>query len=76
MFRYQLIRDAADPALSPRQRGAAVRALAARTHTDAFGNEVTYSRDHLDRWIRAWRGLSGGVVPARHRQRTRRANVV
>ena len=33
LFRYMLIREAADPALSPRQRGAMVRELAAaRAH--------------------------------------------
>ena len=32
LFRYMLIREAADPALSSRQRGAMVRAIAAREH--------------------------------------------
>src|SRR5438552_3649285 len=55
MFRYQLIRDAADPGLTSRQRGRMVRGLAAVEHTDPSGQQVRYSRDHLDRWIRAWR---------------------
>jgi len=32
LFRYQLIREAADPALSTRQRGRLVRELAGREH--------------------------------------------
>jgi putative transposase len=55
LFRYQLIREAADPALSPRQRGEMVRRLAARTHTDPFGNQVRWARATFDRWIRSWR---------------------
>ena len=55
MFRYGLIRDAADAGLSPRERGRMVRALAAREHVDPSGRVVRYSRDHLDRWIRRWR---------------------
>lgn len=65
MFRYQLIRDAADPGLTSRQRGRMVRALAAAEHTDPSGQQVRYSRDHLDRWIRAWRrGGFEALVPA------------
>jgi putative transposase len=65
MFRYQLIRDAADPGLTSRQRGRMVRGLAAVEHTDPFGQQVRYSRDHLDRWIRAWRrGGFDALVPA------------
>jgi putative transposase len=58
LFRYSLIREAADPALSTRQRGRLVRELAAREHAGPFGEPVTVSRPSLDRWIRAWR--SGG----------------
>jgi putative transposase len=43
LFRYMLIRDAADVSLSPRQRGAKVRELAAREHTDPFGRAVRVS---------------------------------
>ncbi len=65
MFRYQLIRDAADPGLTSRQRGRMVRALATAEHTDPSGQQVRYSRDHLDRWIRAWRrGGFEALVPA------------
>ncbi len=55
LFRYALIRQAADPALSTKQRGQLVRVLAASEHTGPFGRPVRYSRESLDRWIRAWR---------------------
>lgn len=65
MFRYQLIRDAADPGLSSMQRGRMVRAIAAREHIHPAGQLVRYSRDHLDRWIRMWRrGGFDALVPA------------
>src|SRR5215472_12503210 len=60
LFRYQLIREAADPALSTRQRGRLVRELAARAHPGPFGDPVTVSRETIDRWIRAWR--AGGFA--------------
>lgn len=53
LFRYALIRPAADPALSTKQRGALVRQLAATEHRGPFGRPVRYSRESLDRWIRA-----------------------
>src|ERR671934_3171305 len=55
LFRYQLIREAADPALSTRQRGRLVRELAGRAHAGPFGLPVRVSRQSLDRWILAWR---------------------
>lgn len=55
LFRYQLIRAAADDAVTPRQRGPMVRALAAAEHSGPFGGTLTVSRETLDRWIRAWR---------------------
>lgn len=54
LFRYQLIRDAADDSVTPRQRGPMVRALAGE-HPGPFGEPVHVSKDTLDRWIRAWR---------------------
>jgi putative transposase len=60
LFRYALIRQAADPALSTKQRGLLVRQLAATEHLGPFGRPVRYSRESLDRWIRAWR--TGGFV--------------
>ncbi|WP_427133974.1 DDE-type integrase/transposase/recombinase [Pseudarthrobacter sp. S9] len=54
LFRYQLIRGAADKTLTCRQRGPMVRALAAAEHTGPDGQPVRYSRETLDRWIGAW----------------------
>ncbi|MGW6413383.1 DDE-type integrase/transposase/recombinase [Streptomyces vinaceus] len=67
LFRYQLIREAADPALSPGQRGAMVRRLAATTHTDPFGRQITVARGTLDRWLRNWRegGFDALLPPTR-----------
>jgi putative transposase len=67
LFRYSLIREAADPGLSTRQRGRLVRELAARPHAGPFGEPVTVSRPSLDRWIRAWRpgGFDALMPPAR-----------
>jgi putative transposase len=68
LFRYALIRQAADPALSTKQRGQLVRALAASEHTGPFGRPVRYSRESLDRWIRAWKagGFEALQPTARH----------
>jgi len=64
LFRYQLIREAADPELSMRARGRLVREIAAREHTAPDGRRVRISRDTLDRWIRAWRrGGFDALVP-------------
>lgn len=54
LFRYQLIRGAADKTLTSRQRGPMVRALAAAEHAGPDGQPVRYSRETLDRWIGAW----------------------
>jgi putative transposase len=65
LFRYQLIRQAADPALSSRQRGRLVRELAGREHPGPFGKVVRVSRQNLDRWILAWRrGGFDALLPA------------
>jgi len=65
LFRYMLIREAADPGLSRRQRGAMVRAVAAQAHTDPAGRAVRVSRWTLDRWITEWRrGGFDALVPA------------
>src|SRR3954451_5133069 len=64
LFRYELIREAADAGLSSRARGRLVRQIAAREHTDPGGRRVRVSRDTLDRWIRAWRrGGFDALVP-------------
>lgn len=65
LFRYQLVRQAADPAHSTRQRGRLVRAIAATEHTDPFGRRVRVSRQTVDRWIRDWRaGGFDALVPS------------
>ena len=65
MFRYQLIREAADPAHSTKARGRLVREIAAREHTDAFGRRIRVSRQTVDRWIRDWRaGGFEALVPS------------
>jgi putative transposase len=67
LFRYRLIREAADPALSTRQRGRMVREIASKAHEGPFGDPVTVSRGTADRWIRAWRegGFAALAPPAR-----------
>lgn len=67
LFRYQLIRDAADEQVTPRQRGPMVRALAGY-HPGPFGQEVHVAKDTLDRWIRLWR--RGGFDALKPRGRT------
>jgi putative transposase len=65
LFRYMLIREAADPGLSGRQRGALVRALAAAEHVGPDGRPVRLTRWTLDRWIAEWRaGGFDALVPS------------
>jgi putative transposase len=65
LFRYQLIREAADSELSSKARGRLVRQIAAQQHVDPFGRSVRVCRDTLDRWIRAWRaGGFDALVPS------------
>jgi putative transposase len=71
LFRYQLIREAADDSVTTRQRGPMVRALAEIAHPGPFGGTVTVSKDTLDRWIRAWR--RGGFDALRPQGRTQGA---
>jgi putative transposase len=72
LFRYSLIREAADPALSKAERGALVRALAAREHTAPSGERVRVARNTLDRWIRDWRagGFEALIPTARNAEPT------
>jgi len=49
LFRYSLIREAADRRLTPRQRGELVRALASVEHLGPAGTHVKVSRPTLDR---------------------------
>src|SRR5437870_1885469 len=65
LFRYMLIREAADPALSSRQRGKMVREIAAREHAGPSGRPVRVTRWTLDVWIRRWRqGGFDALVPS------------
>jgi putative transposase len=64
LFRYSLIREAADSRLTTKQRGRVVRALAEREHEGPFGQPVRVSRATIDRWIRDWRrGGFDALVP-------------
>jgi putative transposase len=63
LFRYQLIREAADPAHSTKQRGKMVRELASCGHLDPFGRRVRISRQTIDRWIRDWRRVGAQPAP-------------
>lgn len=66
LFRYALIRQAADAELTPAQRGRLVRALAARDHQGPDGTRVRVGRSTLDRWIADYRrGGFDALVPAR-----------
>ena len=55
LFRYSVIREAADPALSTRQRGRLVRAICEVPHAGPDGVAVRVARSTADDWIRAWR---------------------
>jgi len=64
LFRYALVRDAADPALSKAERGRLVRAFADREHLGPDGRLVRVGRTTLGRWIRAYRhGGFQALVP-------------
>ena len=67
LFRYQLIRAAADDAITTRQRGPMVRALAVLLHPGPFGGTVTVSKDTINRWIRAWRASGFDALKPRGR---------
>jgi putative transposase len=55
LWRYQLIREAADPSLTAKQRGGLVRQLASRVHPGLDGHPKRVSRETIDRWIKVWR---------------------
>ncbi len=65
LFRYSMIREAADNGLTKAERGALVRELASRDHVGVAGDTVRVGRSTMDRWVLAYR--SGGfdaLVPA------------
>jgi putative transposase len=78
LFRYALIRPAADPGLTTRQRGPLVRELAELEHLGPFGDRVRVSRVTLDRWIRVWNagGFEALVPSARHAEPRTAASVL
>jgi putative transposase len=67
LWRWSLIEPAMDPALTSRQRGRLVRAIAGREHAGPFGGTLSVSRKTLDRWITARRagGFDALVPPPR-----------
>lgn len=75
LFRYRLIREAADPVHSTKERGRLIRAIAAAEHTDPFGRRVRISRQTLDRWIRDWRAGGFDALVPNPRQPTARTPV-
>ncbi len=69
LFRYGLIREAADPELTPAERGRLVRQLAAKEHRGPDGEWKMVGRSTLDRWIVAYRtGGFDALVPAQRRR--------
>ncbi|HET6665001.1 MAG TPA: DDE-type integrase/transposase/recombinase [Acidimicrobiales bacterium] len=67
LHRWAVIAEGANPRLTSAERGAAVRAAAARSHVHPDGIERRYSRNTIDRWIREWR--AGGLEALRPRVR-------
>ena len=59
LHRWAVIAEAAGQNLTPAERGALVRQIAARAHPHPDGSPRTYSRGTIDRWLRAWR--KGGL---------------
>ncbi len=61
LFRFHLIAEAVNPAISAAERGLIIRGLASFAHQHPDGSLRTYSRGTLDRWVRAYRarGLAG-----------------
>ncbi len=72
LFRYSLVREPGDAALSKAERGALVRALAAQEHLTPDGRRLRVARSTLDEWIRAWRaGGFEALVPKPRRTELR-----
>jgi transposase len=55
LHRWAVIAEAAGPQLTPAERGALARQIAARSHPHPDGSSRRYSRGTIDRWLRAWR---------------------
>jgi putative transposase len=74
LFRYSLIRELADPELTPRRRGVMTRALAEVEHALGDGERVKVSAATLRRWLRHWRaGGFEALLPGLRRQPNRTA---
>ena len=59
LHRWAVIAEAASGTLTPAERGALVRQIAARAHAHPDGTARRYSRGTIDRWLRGWR--AGGL---------------
>ena len=59
LHRWAVIAEAAGQKLTPAERGALVRQIAARAHMHPDGSSRRYSRGTVDRWLRAWRAGAG-----------------
>jgi putative transposase len=55
LHRWAVIAEAASGTLTPAERGAVVREIAARAHAHPDGTSRRYSRGTVDRWLRQWR---------------------
>ena len=76
LFRYSVISEAVSARLSPAERGLVVRALASQGWTTPDGDERSFSRATIDRWITSYRrdGLAGLKPVARADRGRGRAN--
>ena len=68
LHRWAVIAEGANPRLSPAERGAVVRVIAARSYTHPDGAERRYGRSTVDHWVRDWR--AGGLAALRPRPRS------
>ncbi|HTS86845.1 MAG TPA: DDE-type integrase/transposase/recombinase [Gemmatimonadales bacterium] len=68
LFRYALIREAADPSLSKAERGRLVRELASGEHVGPDGRLCRVGRSTIDDWIRAYRVGGFEALSPRSRQ--------
>ena len=65
LFRYQVICPALEEGLSKAQRGRVVRQLVTQVFDHPLTGPRKYSRESVDRWIRAYRkGGFDALVPA------------
>ena len=65
LHRWAVIAEAASERLSSSERGAVVRAIAAREHAHPDGTMRRYSRGTIDRWLRAHKaGGMDGLRPS------------